>query len=522
MAEQFTLAEAVVSLSAQGATALAPVLGRVKAGVDAIGSAAGQMRDKVSSAFSSLMSPIGMIAGAAGVGLGTMALLKMAMTAEGAQRRFGSSFGAMAADAGDFADRLSSSLGRSRSEVQGFMTSFNGVLTTMGMSSRQSAAISENLVRQVYDIASAKGKESAEVADILRGVMLGEVEGLKRLGIAVNENVMKQQLLKMGFRGTWMEASEQQRAIAALAMVQEKLGSTQGAAGRNQDTLTGQWERFKGVTQDLGEMLGGFIGPAFQQILDVAASITQAITANRETFLAWGRAVAGAISYVTQPISIFFRILAKDGSTAMEYFWLQCNKVFDRIKDGFVILGRLAKAFAISLMEAIWAIAKNAPELVTRGIFGFSIAPVRDAIAEEMKQSFASNFSGLTAGLGQDSAATKAQEEAMTRAMQNAGFKDLADFLKQQSTMPEPPNVDLLKAFKEAKPGQTAADKKASETTTTAMDKLADFFQKREDERSAQAEQKRLAEAQLNEQKTLNDMAKGPGIKVQGLNLGWT
>lgn len=528
MAEQFTLADAVVALKATGQETLSPVLAKVKGQLDQIKESAGQMGSKLSSAF----GPLKNLAIAAGVGLSAAAVLKLAADSEVAENRFTSAFKGMEEKQIAWADKLATSLGRGRTEVLGFMATTKGILDGLEFDGRQGAAIAENLIRSTYDIAAAKGMQASEVHDIIRGAMLGEVDGLKRLGVAVNEQVMAQQLLKMGFKGTWGEASTQQKALAALAMIQEKTAGTQGAAAGSADTLRGMWDRLAGTLANLGEMMGRVIGPAFREIINVVQSIVQAINANRAAFVSFGETVGSVIAVVTRPIATFFKLLSVDGASAFEYLTLQWEKIKDRMMDGARLLGRAFSALFWSIVQSAGTALASIPDMIAAAVDPTrTTGEVLVRAKRDMGKNFANNFGGLTKGLGEDSEQTKAQEQAMTAALQKAGFKDINDALKKMAEVPAASKINLQEMFAAAKPGMVAAATAVAKTATakeekpfqlmaTAMDQLQATMQ-RESEQQQEEIKKNTKEAAEAGKKLVDAAVNGQGIKVQGMALGW-
>lgn len=134
------------------------------------------------------------LAAAAILGI-VIASVKVRSDVQETENLFTISMGKMADKAAVWVEEYSRSLGLFESDTKKALGTFQLMLTSMGIGEKQSFAMAKGLTELTNDIASFRNLKPAEVFLKLTGAITGETEGLKRIGILVNENIIKKMAL---------------------------------------------------------------------------------------------------------------------------------------------------------------------------------------------------------------------------------------------------------------------------------------------------------------------------------------
>jgi hypothetical protein len=149
------------------------------------------------SGFNLVMTGLRKIAGLAKIaalailGIG-IASVKIASDVNETENLFRISMGNMAESADAWVKQYSNSLGLFTNDTKKALGTFQLMLTSMGIAEDKSFELSKGLTQLVNDISSFRNQRPEEVFLKLQAGITGESEPLKRLGILVNENTIKQ------------------------------------------------------------------------------------------------------------------------------------------------------------------------------------------------------------------------------------------------------------------------------------------------------------------------------------------
>lgn len=193
-----------------------------------------------------------------GFGAGLLAPLGLAIRqASDAQEtfsKFDTVFGDQAKAAREWGDALAGQVGRSKTEVAGFLSGFQDLLVPIGIDPTAAEASSKALTQLAIDLASFNNKaDSATVID-LQAALTGSSEVMKKYGVIVNEAAVKQQLLNEGIQPK--NATEQEKVFARLAIIFRDTSVAQGDAIRTADGFANSTKGLLGAITDLGASIG--------------------------------------------------------------------------------------------------------------------------------------------------------------------------------------------------------------------------------------------------------------------------
>jgi hypothetical protein len=139
-------------------------------------------------------------------------------------------FGSSAAEAEAFADAVASSVGRSSTDIQDALSTFQAFAVGLGFGRGQAAQMSRELTTLALDLASFHNIADDDAFGRFISAMSGSSEVLDRFGINIRQAALQQELLAMGVRRSWSEITEQEKVAARLAIIARAMGD-QGAVG---------------------------------------------------------------------------------------------------------------------------------------------------------------------------------------------------------------------------------------------------------------------------------------------------
>ena len=207
MAQQFTLAEAFVEFRAKGLGILGRQLGKVRSIAGKATGALTKMARTIKNLFTGKLAILGGL-GIAAAGIG---LLKLASDAEEMGDMFDDVFKENAKDMRRWSADLARSIGRSRLQIMEFAASMQDTFVPLGFARQEAAELSKVMVRLSTDVASFKNISDPQAAEAFTSALVGNHEAVRKFGIILTEATLKQQLLKMGFKGNANEATNQMK-----------------------------------------------------------------------------------------------------------------------------------------------------------------------------------------------------------------------------------------------------------------------------------------------------------------------
>lgn len=205
------------------------------------------------------------------IGAGAAAL-KFAASAQESENLFEVSMGNMAASARKWSQDTSKALGLNSYEVRKNVGTFNVMLNSMGLAEAKAYDMSKGMTKLAYDMASFYDLSNEEAFDKLRSGISGEMEPLKRLGILVDEETVKQYAYANGIANTGDKLTQQQKIMARYGSIMQQTSKAQGDLERTGGSFTNQLKRLQNQTTEVAIEFGKILIPAAQKLINVAMS----------------------------------------------------------------------------------------------------------------------------------------------------------------------------------------------------------------------------------------------------------
>lgn len=171
-----------------------------------------------------------------------------------------------------WASGAATALGQSKLQALDAAKGFGVYGRQAGLTAKENAAFSQGLVETASDLASFHNADPSEVIEALGAGLRGEAEPLRRFGILMSEDTLKAAALKAGITDTLRPLTQQEKILAANALVMQSVGVAAGDFAKTSDGLANQQRIFDANTTNLSATLGTVFLPLLQGSMAVANS----------------------------------------------------------------------------------------------------------------------------------------------------------------------------------------------------------------------------------------------------------
>lgn len=194
-------------------------------------------------------------------------LVKVASDATEMNSQFNVVFGNMTDTMNTWAKTQAEALGRSETSLKEYLSGLQDTFVPMGFARDQAATLSKAVTVLGLDLSSFKNRNPEEVFKLMTSAMVGNNEAVRSLGINITEHTIKQELLRQGFKGNILEATQQQKALARLNIMFQQTKDAQGDLVRTNEELTNKWRSATDRVKEIAISFGELLLPAITRIL---------------------------------------------------------------------------------------------------------------------------------------------------------------------------------------------------------------------------------------------------------------
>jgi len=204
--------------------------------------------------------------------------LDMAMEAVESENLFEVSMEDMAGAARKWSVKLRQELGLNEYEVRKNVATFNVMFDSMGLGTQASYDMATGLTQLAYDMSSFYNLEPHIAFEKLQAGITGEIEPLKRLGILVSENTVKQWAYNNALAKPGEELTEQQKVLARYGTIMDQTAKAQGDLARTIDSPTNQLRIFKEQINLLLVDIGQQLIPVFGEVIEILKPMVESFS----------------------------------------------------------------------------------------------------------------------------------------------------------------------------------------------------------------------------------------------------
>ena len=307
----------------------------------------GNLGKDTKSAFSGITNVLGKIGGVVATAFAVDKIkdfgiyaLQSASDVEEMENKFNVVFSSIGKDVDKWANDFGKAIGRTKTEIKTGVANLGDLLTGYGMTEKASADLSQKVIELSYDLASFNNVQDADAIDRMTKGILGEHEGLKALGISLNETNLQNKMMEMGLSGQFAKLDEVTKAQVRWAVMLDQTKNAQGDAVRSADSYANSVKTLKANIQSAVEEFG-------KQLLPIATEIVQALIPVADALLpiatTLGGAVADAVVGAIQLFKDFGQKIQEVGK------WMSEHKL--EVTAIALVLGTLATALTVSALQ---------------------------------------------------------------------------------------------------------------------------------------------------------------------------
>ena len=172
-----------------------------------------------------------------------------------------------------FVDEFSTKAGFTTAELQQLLSFTGGVVNGMGASAEASADFSKQVAILSGDIGSLRNIDPSDVLDRITKSLTGEREGLKQLGIVINQTELDQKALTMTNKNAVSELTAMDRATATLTLIQERSSDAIGDLDNTSDGFANTQRRLKAELRETATVMGESLMPSVNAVLPLISEM---------------------------------------------------------------------------------------------------------------------------------------------------------------------------------------------------------------------------------------------------------
>lgn len=197
--------------------------------------------------------------------------LDAAVSAEEAGAAFDTTFGAAAEKASRFLEDFANKAGLTVGEAKQLQATLGAVAQGIGFTQEASADLSIELTKIAADVASFSNiSAGAEpVLNAFRSALVGEREALKTYGIAITEAEVQSKAFEITTKRSVDELTRQDKALATLALIQEKAAVQIGDLERTSASFANQQRALNAEIRQFREEIGAELIPVAAELLPI-------------------------------------------------------------------------------------------------------------------------------------------------------------------------------------------------------------------------------------------------------------
>ena len=217
----------------------------------------------------------------AGVGL-VKSIMSLGLAAGETASKFKAVFGPATAKMAEEVDKLRETIPSTKAEMQDALATFAAMGKAFGLNAKAAGIFSVEMVKVAGDIASFHNLPIEEAFGKIRAAVAGEFEGLKQLGIVINEARLKQEALNTGIWDGVGNMNAAQKAIAVQSIMIRDLGEANGDAAATADSAANQVKFLKKSLTETATEIGTTMLPAVAMLTKALATMISGIKGGME------------------------------------------------------------------------------------------------------------------------------------------------------------------------------------------------------------------------------------------------
>lgn len=185
--------------------------------------------------------------------------------------------GQYAAEAQDYAEKVSNVLGIDPAQWLRNQGVFNTLLTGFGDTAERAQLMSQNLTQLGYDISSFFNISIEDAMQKLQSGISGELEPLRRLGYDLSQARLEQTAFNLGIKESVANMTQAEKAELRYYAIMTQVTTAQGDMARTLEAPANQLRILQAQLTQAARAIGNIFIPALNAILPYAIAVVKAI-----------------------------------------------------------------------------------------------------------------------------------------------------------------------------------------------------------------------------------------------------
>lgn len=209
----------------------------------------------------------------------------------------------------EFADNAAKKLGVSASNYKKYSSLVGSQLKNAGVPMDELTDKTDALINIGADFAAQYGGGVPKAIEAVSSALKGEFDPLEAYGISLNAAKIEAKAMEQGAKKVNGRLTDQAKAAAITALINEQGADAMGANGREADTAAGKHERLTAQYEDMGAKLGEILLPFLNDFMDLLTTLVTWISDNTEAIKIFGIAF-GILAGILIALAFPFTLLA--------------------------------------------------------------------------------------------------------------------------------------------------------------------------------------------------------------------
>ena len=211
----------------------------------------------------------------AGAGYAAKRIFELGAAVEETGSKFSTVFGDEAGGVQAGIDQFATLAGLSKSAAQEVTATTGAIVRGFGVSAKAAAELSVSATKLAGDLASFNNVPVAETAVAIQAGLTGEMESLKRLGIAVLDADVKKRALVMTGKSLAAALTAEEIVMARFALITERAGVQVGDLERTSGTAAAQARQLNADLTNIAETIASALLPPMAFLVEKFRSLVQ-------------------------------------------------------------------------------------------------------------------------------------------------------------------------------------------------------------------------------------------------------
>ena len=187
------------------------------------------------------------------------------------------SLGQYAAEAQNYAEKVSDVMGIDPAQWLRNQGVFNTLLTGFGDTAERAQLMSQNLTQLGYDLSSFFNISIEDAMQKLQSGISGELEPLRRLGYDLSQAKLQQTALNLGIKESVANMTQAEKAELRYYAIMTQVTTAQGDMARTLEAPANQLRILQAQLTQAARAIGNIFIPALNAILPYAIAVVQVI-----------------------------------------------------------------------------------------------------------------------------------------------------------------------------------------------------------------------------------------------------